>query len=364
MKRPEESIFSQWTEAELMHALEERLDHREESEDPFPLVRPILRELDRRTGTVPFDTEKNWRALSQKSRKKRSPRLHGLLVAAVVLLCAVLCGLAAMVGLHEKLAAFFHAEGPQSSLLLPLTGEPEVSVQKDGVTIRVLQTITDTMGIYVLYEITVPESVTLPDTVTSVDHLLIPVFPLDSQDRLGGSGRHEILERSPHRVLVLSYTVENNRDPLDLPLRLYFPPTAVLYDQKGEKVFTLWEAEDPVILEWHCKPVDAVESWYPDILVQNGNYRLTKVLLSPISLIFFLDGVPLAPSPEPVTLSFSDGTARTLDSGTLDGTHICLDPETGRTRHAFLYRFSSPIDITSVETILIGGVSLSNHQNA
>lgn len=357
MKNPD---FFQWTETELIHALEERLDHREDTDDPFLLARPILDELDRRTGAVPFDTEKNWNALSQRSRKKRPPPLRGLLIAAVVLLCAVLCGLAARFGLHEKLAAFFHAEGPQASLLLPLTGEPEASVQKDGVTIRVLQTITDTMGVYVLYEITVPESVTLPDNVTSVDHLLIPVFPLDSQDRLGGSGRHEILERSPHRVLVLSYTVENNREPLDLPIRLYFPPTTALYDQKGEKVFTLWAAEDPVVLEWHCKPVDAVESWYPDIPVQNGNYRLTKVLLSPLSLIFFLDGVPLAPSPEPITLSFSNGTSRTLDSGTLNSGHICLDPETDRVRHSYLYHFQTPIDITSVEKIRIGGIELEN----
>lgn len=348
--------ISEWTEAELIHALEEQLNHPGETDDPFLLVHPILQELDQRTGAAPFDTEKNWEALSRKIHGKRSPRLRGILIAAVVLLCAALCGLAAMFGLHEKLAAFFHAEGPQASLLLPLTNEPEASYQKDGITIRVLQTITDTMGIYVLYEITVPESVTLPDHVTSVDHLLIPAFPLDSPDRLGGSGRHTILERSPHRVLVFSYTVENNWNPLDLPVRLYFPPTTALYDQDGEKQFTLWEAEDHVVLEWHCKPVDAVETWSPDIPLQNGKYRLTKVLLSPISLIFFLDGIPLAPSPEPVTLSFSDGTTFTLDSNTLDGGHLCLDPETGQMRHSFLYHFSRPIDIASVETILIGGV--------
>lgn len=166
----------------------------------------------------------------------------------------------------------------------------------------------------------------------------------------------EVLECSPHRILVFNYTVENNSAPLDLPIRLHFPPTTTLRSQEGETLLTLWQAEEPVVLEWQCKPVDAMESSYPDTPVQNGDYHLTKVLLSPISPIFFLDGIPLAPSPEPVTLSFSDGTALTLDSNTLDGGHLCLDPETGQMRHSFLYHFSRPIDIASVETILIGGV--------
>lgn len=360
MKPRKEVSFSEWTEDALIAALEDKLNHTSESEDPFPLVRPILDQLDQKTGAAPFDLEKNWEALYPETKKKPLP-FGLLLTAAVLLLCAALCGLASMFGLHEKWNAFFHAEGPQSSLLLPLTDEPEASVQKDGITVNVLQTITDTMGVYVLYEITVPDSVTLPDNIAYVDQLLIPSFPLDAQDRLGGSGGSEVLESSPHRVLVFSYTVENNSVPLDLPIRLYFPPTTTLRSQEGETLFTLWQAEDPVVLEWQCKPIDAVESWYPDTPVQNGDYRLTKVLLSPISLIFFLDGVPAPPNSEPVTLTFSDGTPLSLDSGRLERCHIHLDSETDRMRHSYLYHFYNPIDIASVEKIRIGGVELKEY---
>ena len=187
MKPRKEVSFSEWTEDALIAALEDKLNHTSESEDPFPLVRPILDQLDQKTGAAPFDLEKNWEALYPETKKKPLP-FGLLLTAAVLLLCAALCGLASMFGLHEKWNAFFHAEGPQSSLLLPLTDEPEASVQKDGITVNVLQTITDTMGVYVLYEITVPDSVTLPDNIAYVDQLLIPSFPLDAQDRLGGAG--------------------------------------------------------------------------------------------------------------------------------------------------------------------------------
>ena len=169
------------------------------------------------------------------------------------------------------------------------------------------------------------------------------------------------MESSPHRVLVFSYTVENNSVPLDLPIRLYFPPTTTLRSQEGETLFTLWQAEDPVVLEWQCKPIDAVESWYPDTPVQNGDYRLTQVLLSPISQIFFLDGVPAPPNSEPVTLTFSDGTPLSLDSGRLERCHIHLDSETDRMRHSYLYHFYNPIDIASVEKIRIGGVELKEY---
>lgn len=357
MKSHRDTFFSSWTEDALIDSLEDRLHHTSESEDPFPLVRPILDALDQKAGAVPFDLETNWNALYPGHQKKRLP-FGMVLTAALLFLCAALCGLASMFGLHEKLATFFHAEGPQASLLLPLTDEPEASVQTNGITVNVLQTITDTMGIYVLYEITVPDNVTLPDNVVYVDNLLIPSFPLDSQDRLGGSGGSEVLECSPHRVLVFSYTVENNNAPLDLPIRLYFPPTTTLRSQEGETLFTLWQAEEPVVLEWQCTPVNAVESWSPDTPVQNGDYHLTKVLLSPVSLIFFLDGVPAPPDPEPVTLSFADGTTLSLDSGTLDGNHIRLDSETGRMRHQYLYRFSSPIDLASVDAITIGEITV------
>lgn len=340
-------------EEALTQSMEAQLETLGEYDDPFPALAPLLDALDREASCPAFDAAEGWAKL-ERQRPKRKRRLpKAVLAAAVVLLCVALCGAALALVLHNKFADYFHAAPDQTALLTPLAEEPEARFTKDGVTVNVLQTITDTMGIYVLYEITVPETVTLPENTTSVAiDALIPEFPPKDKDRLGGRGGSEILELGPHRVLAMSYLVENNMAPMDLSMNLCFLPSLSLQTADGETFVLL---DEPVTLTWPVKPNNVVRTWQPELLLGAG--VLAKVLVSPISLVVLVDGAPLE---EAVTLYFSDGSALTLDQHTKETRQgaVLLDKTTGQMRYQLYETFENPIDVAAIETIVIGAVKL------
>lgn len=361
MSDHEEKNLKEWPDENLICDLEECLDHLREEDDPFLLAAPILDALDWHTGAAAFDVDKNWETLCLSQSKKKRIRPRALLIASIVILCLVVCGIAMGLHLHEKLASFFHVSPEETSLVMPLTEEPEAFFRKNGVTVQVLQTISDTVGCYVLYEITVPEAITLPENILSVNSILIPVYPETFEDRLGGNGGTKLLEVSAHRLLALSYTVENSGRPLDHSMHLCFLPNlSIRYIEEGmvqTKEYLL--LDEPVVLEWEGRVSDGVKKWTPDRAKAGKEYTVSEVLLSPISFSACLDGTAITSLPNTATLFFVNGTKHNIVLDHADVGHILLEEETGLVRHRIYYRFSAPIDITTVEKILIGTVEIS-----
>lgn len=253
-------------------------------------------------------------------------------------------------------AAYFHINGNRASSAPALTEVSATSFSKDGVTIRVLQTIYDTVGVYVTYELTVPEHITLPANAAFVNDVLIPSFPLAHKDRLGGYGGRKILEMEPHRLVVLRYAVEKDLDPLNTTLLLGFLPNVSLYDEAGKEWVLL---EEQMVLKWPLQFNDTVTSWTPGVPIKGRDCSLEKVVLSPISLVAYIDGDSPMLEGREVSLLFSDGSTRTMAAGNdAQSNHTLLTPESEGIQHRFYYRFHSLVDITMVKEVVIGDITL------
>lgn len=204
------------SEEALIQALETLLA--QENPDEARL-QALLDQLDRQAGAAPLDPEAGWADLQR--RRSARPKRRGLrrfpLALAAVLVCLAVSGTALAVnfGLHEKLADLFQVNESNQTLVADAIDTPEAVYQKDGITITVKQTIADDTSIYAIYEVTVPEDITIPETAEPAAGVLLP--QLESSEESGhqnaGGGYHEILKKGPHHWTAL-VTSEGNSAPL------------------------------------------------------------------------------------------------------------------------------------------------------
>lgn len=340
------------------------------SREPLTQVRPLLDALDQRSGGTPFDPDAGWEALQGKRRVRRRKRLPLALAAALLLLTLAACGTVMVLSrpaaeelpqenyLYPPLAEFFQADSAQTGLILPLTHQPGVSARAGSLTVRVLQTVQDTAAAYVLFSLELPEDETFPENISSLSTHVIGTDPIDASAG-GSTGYSQIVEQSPHRLLVLHYLIGSGLEAMEGPVKLWFPvDVTVWYDgDKHCKTFS----RKPLTLRWEAPPVQAVRTWTPDIPVQDGNLTLSKVLLSPLSAAFYLDGEDTGTALSiPVTLTFRDGSVwevskQCRETGGDLGT--TLNDGSGRLRRVYYYRFDHPLDLETAEELSVGGLS-------
>ena len=149
-------ILFQAQEEAFIQALEEEMAR--ETPDPNA-IRAILDQLDRQTGGAAFDPDAGWRELQTRRPAKRRRLGRYPVVLAAVLVCLAVAGtaLAVNLGLHEKLAAYFHLQSGESALLESAIENPVTTVSDQGISVTIRQTLANSSGLYVLYEVTTPE---------------------------------------------------------------------------------------------------------------------------------------------------------------------------------------------------------------
>ena len=170
------------SEESLIQALETLLA--QENPDEARL-QALLDQLDQQTGAAPLNPEAGWADLQR--RRSTRPKRRGLrrfpLALAAVLVCLAVSGTALAVnfGLHEKLADLFQVNESNQTLVADAIDTPEAVYQKDGITITVKQTIADDSCIYAIYEVTVPEEITIPADADLTCGLVMPRLRLPEQ---------------------------------------------------------------------------------------------------------------------------------------------------------------------------------------
>ena len=345
-------ILFQAQEEALIQALEEEMAR--ETPDP-DAIRAILDQLDRQTGGAAFDPEAGWRELQTRRPAKRRRLGRYPVVLAAVLVCLAVAGtaLAVNLGLHEKLAALFPADEETQALVSAATDTPVCTVTQDGVTITVTQTVADTAGIYVIYEVTLPERVTLPADAVPSEGLLLPTLdiPQGSQHQRAGGGAHEILTQTPHQWTGL-VTVEGLSAPVSPgPVRLFFADFG--YDTAdGEHVSLV---NEPILLQWTLKQSNQTVHNAPHqtIKVDGVAVYLSDLSLTPLSFSIFSTGQ--ATDSMPVALKRRDGTQLPLNTQTcVKNVLFTGDAQAGTLRTHYHYRFHTPIDPSTVEAVILG----------
>ena len=359
-------------EETMVRALEARLAEVSEEKDPLPLVRPLLDAMDARWGAVPFDLDAGWKALEQRPVRRRR-RFPLILAAVLTALCLLACGAAVVVlsrpgaadvpvqedELYPSLEEFFRMEDAQTGLVMPSTHSPEVSAQVGSLTVRVLQTVQDTMTFYVLFSLELPEDEVFPEDVSSLSTHIIGTDPIDASTG-AGTGYSQIVEQSPHRLVVLHYLTGSGMEDMEGPVKLWFPVDVKVWynEDKYYKIFS----RKPLVLRWQAPSVQAVRTWTPDAPMQDGELTLSKVQLSPLSVSFTLDGTDIVAAPVPVTLTFQDGTVWEVPEHAqemVEDMSSTFNDGSGRMRHVYDYRFDRPIDLETGAGVRVGEVELS-----
>ena len=341
------------SEEALIQALETLLA--QENPDEARL-QALLDQLDRQTGAAPLDPEAGWADLQRRRSarpKRRSLRRFPLALAAV-LVCLAVSGTALAVnfGLHEKLADLFQVNESNQTLVADAIDTPEAVYQKDGITITVKQTIADDTSIYAIYEVTVPEDITIPETAEPAAGVLLPQ-PESSEEsghQNAGGGYHEILEQGPHHWVGLAVSETLSEPITDDPVRLIFVDFG--YDTADGIHVPL--AEDTIVLEWPLQKSNRTRTFdlNQTLIVEGQQPGILKGLsLSPISLNLYTSHLHLDTDTLTLSLVFQDGTTVPVDnpSGEIYSGSTLED-----TWASFHYTFHTPIDPAQVTAVQIG----------
>ena len=229
---------------------------------------------------------------------------------------------------------------------------PEAVYQKDGITITVKQTIADDTSIYAIYEVTVPEDITIPETAEPAAGVLLPQ-PESSEEsghQNAGGGYHEILEQGPHHWVGLAVSETLSEPITDDPVRLIFVDFG--YDTADGIHVPL--AEDTIVLEWPLQKSNRTRTFdlNQTLIVEGQQPGILKGLsLSPISLNLYTSHLHLDTDTLTLSLVFQDGTTVPVDnpSGEIYSGSTLED-----TWASFHYTFHTPIDPAQVTAVQIG----------
>ena len=256
-----------------------------------------------------------------------------VIAAALCLILAIGSFVAAHVW-HEELANFFGADQKQMEVLDGAAAYPEVSVSSNGVTVTVLQTLADSRGVYVLYEVKCPEDFRFDDTILW-EHEFLDV-PQEEGAVSGFSGNKVLKNEGNIRTAIYRYIS-------DVPLgngkmSLYFENLCCLEENSIE-----W----PVLIEgvWQLE-WDFVYEDSSLLLCENealGNRTIQELRISPMSIYLCMaeeDGfLP------PLRINFRSGQVLEIDPGTFSAS--------GNGTQMYC-RFSELIDLTELLSVEAG----------
>lgn len=347
--------FLSGSDEDLIQAMEFLLEQKDVDWDT---IHDILDELDHRSGASPFDLNEGWTDLQNRwanGSQKHSHSFHRYpitLIAVLICLALAVTALAVNLGLHQKFISLFHINEENQSLIVDSVDTPDCSVSHNGVTITVTQTIADTAGCYVIYEVTLPETIALPDDATPSTAILLPPldFLNDDPNHSAGSGDYKLLERDAHHWTCLITSESNSDSVTEGIIRLMF----INFGYKTADGRHISLVDEPITLQWPLKQSSQVITRTPDFPITVGNTQgnISKLSLSPISLSVFTSDVSI--DSQPISLIFQDGSTLLLSESTSSMSSIYTAPS----RCSFHYRFYDLIDPDTVEKIVIGTIEI------
>lgn len=312
-------------------------------------------------------TPQIWKAnlydsIESKTQVIAKHRKFPAVIAAVLAIAVLLSGtaLAISLGWHTKLMEYFIPSEKQMQTLDGAVNMPEATVTQNGVTITVKQTLADAFGIYVLYEITVPDDVKLDNNVRwSFEVINVPTVKTDEYITVG-SGGSEILEQTGNKRTVLYHLdttagFENGEIKLTLrDLTRYTTNDKTGFTESTPVVEGEWD------LEWKSTIMDTskIIDLNKTLSINGSDNIITKIVISPISFCAFVKGDDILGSARPV-INFMDGNQLTYDDlghGNKSFSYYLIDEASMTYSNKLYYRFEKIIDLNDVASIQIGDI--------
>ncbi len=310
-------------------------------------------------------TPQNWKAdlydsIQSKPQVKTKHRKVPAVAAAALAVTMLLSGTALAIGLgwHIKLLEYLKPSNEQLQTLDGAVNLPEATITQNGVTITVKQTLADPFGIYVLYEMTVPDDVELDNSIGwSTEVLDAPT--VTTEDYItANTGGSEILEQSGNKRTVL-YHLDTTTAFKDGNIKLILKDL-IRYktkDTTGSTEITpvvegQWELEWKFTFADTSKTIDLNRP----LSINGSNNTITKIVISPMSFCMFVKGDSIVGSARPV-IWFKDGSQITyddLENKNKSFSYYLIDEANMIYSNQLYYRFENIINLNDVVRIQIG----------
>ncbi|QIB69180.1 DUF4179 domain-containing protein [Aminipila butyrica] len=314
---------------------------------------------------------------------KRMTRRVTIQAAVIILLVMITAtsALAVTFNWHVKLMEYFGIQPGQEAMLEEAQTAPDATLTHEGVTVTVKQTLADSKGLYVLYEMSVPKSITLKEASetalsdgTTLEErtdwgfysLNAPIENLEGDTAMTITG-HEILAQSQHhRTGIVSVTPTGKL--VDGTIELVFK------DLSAERVYRTAEDlkdESTVLvkgewkLAWDFTYKDSSKIIAPNQNVEGNDvsYRVSEVSISPISSCVTVKAAANAGNlfRFPVHLNLKDGSRITYDRNSKNKRYTCVSKKEGNEtvyEYQMYNRFDRLIDPEAVKSISIGDTTV------
>lgn len=310
-------------------------------------------------------TPQNWKAnlydsIESKTQVITKHRKFPAVVAAVLAIAILFSGtaLAISLGWHIKLMEYLNPSEEQMQTLDGAVNMPEATITQNGVTVTVKQTLADAFGIYVLYEMAVPDDVELDNSIGwRMEVVDVPTVTTDEYIT-AGSGGSEILEQTGNKRTMLYHldTTAGLKDG-DIKLMLKDLIRYTTNDATGSTEIT------PVVegeweLEWKFTFVDTSKTIDLDrpLSINGSDNTITKIVISPMSFCMFVKGDSIVGSTRPV-INFKDGSQITyddLENKNKSFGYYLIDEANMTYSNQLYYRFENIINLNDVASIQIG----------
>jgi len=265
---------------------------------------------------------------------------------------------------NELFIQYFKPSEHQIKQMNNIVNTPEATMTKNGVTITIKQTITDSQNVYVLYEMTVPESIELNDDIDWLDEY----FSLDpnATKSLSG-GRSTILKQDKHTRTALFYinqTVLNGHNTATLQFDS-LTQYRKIYNKKGEyidlKRIPLVEGEWNLTWDFTMDDSQSIklEPQTSLHLNEKSKNKVAKIEISPLSIYILVEGSDVLLSLAP-NIHFKNGSQMTFNylSPGQSFSYVNIPSSTEAQGNHLFYQFDRIISPEDVESISIGNVSI------
>ena len=332
----------------------------------FDNVTPTLEQKQRMLNTI-LEQKTNYGGIV--TMKRRNKKLITAIAAAAVFLLTATTVLAVSLGWHERFVEYFGIGEEQAVLLDGAVGSPEISFTENGVTVNVLNTLTDSRGVYVVFEVIVLNRVELTDDISFNGFY----FEADTVRREGIGGAvsgGDILNIDTNRITALAYYLPTELIA-DGTLRLFLEDIGygVWVKDVGYEFTTLIEGEWS--LEWDFSYIDTAKKIMPDQEVHigiDGTGLITEISISPISLVVVtqlqisnphdLDALTII---EDYTVTFKDGSTAVLGLSRARSTDTSsrMLKEDMVYEHRVYSRFDNIIDPEEIVSVTVGDVTIT-----
>ena len=291
-----------------------------------------------------------------------------VLVAAIIMSLAGLTVFAAATfNWHEKLIEYFNPTEQQMESLAGNVDAPQATATDNGVTVNVLQTLADKHGIYVLYEVLLPENITI--TQDLIDKELSWRSDMLSIDEEEGNEQLAILSGSANKIL----SFEHNRMTI-----LKNQTTNSKYNKNQKVTLNLGDMSyyihtDDEILEEVIAPCNIELSWsfdyvdnsikydinMPVNIVQDKNSTLKSIEVSPMSVWVTIEGDDVTRAVKPI-IKFNNQSSVQIEAKNDFHTtsNYMYNAENDKGVMTIGYCFDTITNISDIDCIIVGDITI------